>query len=281
MLFKVCQYSDAIQKLKEYGHMSFLKHEISLPCSNYLQDLSSLDCKVGEQENTLNVWINYVWSCRYNYPHLNFYTTNQLMLLRKELSNIHRQETHEISLQAFRLLHSTVGKPVDSTMLVKKALNDEVHNLIDDDCQEELETVASLDEEFVASPENLVNEEVQESKIAEATQALNDEQKKLFDELINCSYEDYVVLEAITNGKNDVFTAMEWCDELSEDEKADIESKWLGCESSFSSAVVIATEATMAPSSNLQHQSFYSEYIDTSRIANYFFESGQKGLFNR
>ena len=277
MLLRICQISDIVKKLKEYGHMDYMKYDENFACSNFLGDLSGLDTIVEQLESTLNTWINYIWSCRYEYPHLNFYTTNQLILLRKEFTAIQNDENHELSLEVFRLLYSTIGEPVDSTVLVKKSLaDDDDDNQVDENTKEE-----NASSNVVADKGTDQNVE---TKLSQAIDSLTDEQRKTYDELMKSGYDDYLLIEAITvQNLTDVYTAMEWCDELPEDDIADLQKKWLGSEkdSGISSVPAHETAETLPHSPAIQQSFLHSGDIHMSHVASYFSLPGKKSRFER
>lgn len=47
--------------------------------------------------------------------------------------------------------------------------------------------------------------------------ALDGENKKLFEELIECGYEAYIALQAAIECSADIYSAIEWCDEIEDD----------------------------------------------------------------
>ena len=280
MLLRICQISDIVKKLKEYGHMDYMKYDENFACSNFLGDLSGLDTIVEKLESTLNTWINYIWSCRYEYPHLNFYTTNQLILLRKEFTAIQNDKNYKLSLEVFRLLYSTIGEPVDSTVLVKKSLADDDDD--DDDQVDETAIEENASSNVVADKEADQNVE---TKLSQAIDSLTNEQRKTYDELMKSNYDDYLLIEAITvQNLTNVYTAMVWCDELPEDDIADLQKKWLGSEkdSGISSAPAQCDTAETLPQSPALQQSFlHSGDIHMSHVASYFSLPGKKNRFER
>ena len=262
--------SDAIQKLKEYGHMAFLNWSTSIPCSTYLNDPSHLDEMIDEFENVLMDWIYNVWSCRYHYSELNFYTTNQLILLRKEFTLIQQNKSCEISPQVFHLLCSAVGKPVDSTMLIKKALTEDWNDF--KNSEEDI-----LDLPIADTSQDVVIQKEEKTqivtKISQARDQLTNAQMEVFDELTSCGYDDYIILEAISLGKSDVYTAMDWIDELSNDQFTIYKSQWIEEQSN----------CTLNIPENVQPEDFtintpqLPEEFDISPIATSFFKKNKRG----
>ena len=276
MFLRVYQMSSAIHKLNIYGHMAFLKWSISLPCSKYLHELDSLDKMTHEFESILFNWIKYIWSCRYRYSELNYYATNQLILLRKELTFLMQNELYPIIPQVFHLLHSTAAKPVDSTVLLTKVL---AQNLQEDD-DIALPSQDQIMFEFSEqSFDDVQKNEKKTSKIVSSIEGLDDTQKKLFDELINCGYQDFLILEAILNQEiSDIYNAMEWIDDCPNDELAKFESLWTelyngGTKSSHDN--VLKSPIQDSNSINILHQ---DEELDVTPIASSFFHMNERNL---
>ena len=207
--------------------MVFIKWSISLPCSMYLSNLSLLDKKIDEFETKLMSWIRYIWECRYHYPELNFYTTNQLILLRQELTNIHQDKPNQINPQVFHLLHSIAKRPVESTMLIKKVLKGDI---LEDEKKTQPNDVPSMPNtnKVIASSIDQKDEKAM-SKVCHGIQELTSEQKNIFDELQDTyGYSDFIILEALLHQKiSDLYTAMTWIDDRTDEELTKFESQWL------------------------------------------------------
>ena len=279
MFLRVCQMSSAIHKLKLYGHLAYLKWSILLPCSRYLNDLNGLDEMTNEFETILMDWINYIWNCRYHFSELNYYTTNQLILLQQELTLLMQNKSDQISPQVFHLLHSTVGRPVDSTMLLKKVLTKDLdENKEANVCLEEQVMLGSSHEQHFTDIEKI---EKETSKIASAIKGLEGAQKKLFDELKDYGYDDFIILQAILHQNiTDIHSAMGWIDDCPNDECVKFESFWTEKQNScnvWSSRNRILTSPTedANTANNLQQ----GDRLDITPIVNAFFHTNkQKNL---
>ena len=227
MLNGVIRMKDAIQKLKECGYLGQLDSDYTLRCVDFSEDLQKLNKKTQDLETILVEWIKYVWNCRHTYYQLNFYTTKQLITLRKEITQIRddKSNSKEINPHVFHLLQSVIGKPDNSSMLLRKALN----NKEDDTVEEEKETI-NTQVKSENSP-SVVKVEDELTFLQKEISGLDTEKNKLFEQLKQDSYhDDQLLLEAVLNPEccNDFATAMTWCDEMAcdDDYMEEIRCKW-------------------------------------------------------
>ena len=259
MLKKIHLISESVQKLKEFGHFKYLQWHKEYYCSEYLNELEDLDQEIKELEQVLVGWVINVWSCRYWYPELNYFTTEQIIVLRKELTSMKKDSSKEVNPQVFYLLHSVIGEPVDSVMLLKKGLKCDVKHSVA--IEEEGDYSSSVPADLSHSVDAIslsnneisdvcVSDEEEDSILKEAIDKLNETQTELFQELLDCGYEDYLCLEAATE-YDDIYTAMEWCDELDDEKKKTFKRKW--------NPTAISTSSLSATEAHLLTVSLHSE----------------------
>ena len=235
MLKRIILISESVQKLKDFGHLEYLDWEKRYHCSEYIRNLESLDQEICTLERILVSWMYNVWNCRYEFPELNYYTTEQLIVLRKELTLLKNDPSKEVNPQVFYLLHSVIGEPVDSTMLLKKGLKcDEKFSIIQEDTEEDtassssievaqpLDSLVSADDATSLNPSDTDNISI----LQEAIDNLNEKEREIYNELVSCGYDDYKCVEASTL-HDDIYNAMEWCDELDEKEEVSLRNKYI------------------------------------------------------
>ena len=230
MLQGVNRMKDILQKLKEHGYLGQLKDKYSLRCSDFKDNTgkSKLKKTCEYYETKLVEWIAYVWSCRLEYYELNFYSTKQLITLRQEITRIRDSENlkDEINPHTYHLLQSVIGKPIESSMLIRRSLpsaedeNDDMTENRDEQKDSENTPIVSL-----------VSESEELSKLDQEIANLNDNQKKIFDELKEKDPygPDCLFLEAVLQPNiNDFSSAMYWCDEQAFDEEfvESLQEKW-------------------------------------------------------
>ncbi|XP_019856423.1 PREDICTED: uncharacterized protein LOC109584956 [Amphimedon queenslandica] len=282
MLSRVCQICDVVQKLKEYGHMKYLVWQRTLACSDFVSDLASLDKQIEELEQTLSKWIGYVWRCRHQYSELNYYKTNQLIVLREELTKVDQDENHEISLQVFHLLNSTIGKPLESELIVRKALKGDVS--LDDESlsvKEEFTTTESAPPPVQSVETNIEPEEISKVSQSLAKVRSDDCMNKLYEEADVLGYPEYLILEALLNQNiTDIFDMMEWYDELTDDDTDKYQKEWMvnhvETKKNPLSTTESATDTTLCHSSP---EGFND--IDINHVAKYFFKRMENSIFER
>ena len=217
---------ETIQKLKEYGYLGQLEPDYTMRCFSGCQE--ELEKKTQDFETTLVEWIKYVWDCRHTYYQLNFYTTKQLITLRKEITQIRddKSNSKEINPHVFHLLQSVIGKPDESSMLLRKALEKED----DTDEQPKKNEIPSVKKEE-SNPGKGKNDEIELTFLQKEISSLNAKQKELFQKLKEKSlYDDELLLEAVlkTDHCNDLLTVMLWCGEMDCDEEylEEIRDRW-------------------------------------------------------
>ena len=273
MLNKVCQICDAVQKLKEYGHMNYLEYLLTLPCSDFVDDIKILNTKIEELEQILSSWIGYVWRCRHRYSELNFYKTNQLIVLREELTKVKENEHHKINLQVFCLLNSAIGKPLESEFVVRKALKGDS---LDDESSgtvKEFDTTESAAQPVQPVKENFEPEEI--SKVSQSfTKVKNDESmNKLYEELAPLGYKEFLILQALLiENISDVFEVMEWLGDLSRNDTDKYKKEWMVNDVETKKSPLSTTEPPSDSSVDSSAELFEVD-IDISHMANYFFKS--------
>lgn len=277
MLVKVCQICDAIQKLKEYGHMKYLAWQMTLACSDFVNDLASLDDKIEELEQQLSSWISYVWRCRHHYSELNFYKTSQLIALREELTKVENNDDHEISLHVFHLLNSVIGKPLESALVVKKALKGEIHDDDKNANQKQELTVTETASEQTQFTELKDKPEVL-SKISQALAQIksNDSMSEVYNEAIKLGYEDYLIVQALLHEDiKDIFEMMDWYDDLEDEDYDKYQKEWMVNEAETKkNSTKESTSDLLIPSTDASVGSV--DDIDVSHIASYFFKGVDK-----
>ena len=237
---QVCRIAELVQRLKEYGHMKYLEWSTCLPCAQLLHDRRKLQQLSEELEKDLYYWIFHIWNCRQKFYELNFYTNDQLITLRKDISSIRDDITKDANSQLLLLLHSVTGQFFSSTLFIRKALQSTggVDKEFPDTLYSEQFVGRALEDnnlngnvvdELEMPPDLNADNSSYPLLLDQAIQNLDETAKKIFVELESFRYEKILALEATKNPLiNDVYTAMEWCDEKGLDEEflQSLKQKW-------------------------------------------------------
>lgn len=85
MLNYISEITETLTLLQKAGHTHYMKWQLSFDCSQYeTTDLQALSKQMG---NELVMWKEHVMSQRKKFYELNYFTAEQVLVLRKELKN--------------------------------------------------------------------------------------------------------------------------------------------------------------------------------------------------
>ena len=199
MFHAVCEIAEVLIALQQVGNIKYLGWYITVPCKQeFLLDLRTLH---NSMLCELCNWNEEVKEARYHYCELNYYTTPQLLTLRKELGYLKcsPSTSEAISLQVYALLQS-IG-PV----ITMKTILESVHS--GEDKGKHTTFMTEHEQQTHKQPEVYVEKESDSAEIAKvnALEHLTPAQKEIFDYIIamygNRSKE--VILKAFENGEED------------------------------------------------------------------------------
>ena len=246
--------AEVLLALQKAGNITYLGWKVSFDCATYtviglgekeevqLQE-ESADQKVKElqayakkMEEDLNMWENEVKVSRSHHYELNYYTTLQLLRLRKELGLVRQNPTKLVDPQILALLESISPKVTsDSVRNVISSLEKQVLDLQD---------VATLEENTQIQPTNIeITEdlssaplntglhtatptavEIPSASLSSVTNNkphltendLTDSQKEIFTDLVEYKkYSKLLVLKAFEQlpANSNRYDVQDWCDE--------------------------------------------------------------------
>ena len=85
MLNYMSEITETLTLLRQVGHAQYMKWQLSFDCSQYkTTDVQTLSRQMG---NELRRWKEHVMSQRKRFYELNYFTAEQVLVLRKELKN--------------------------------------------------------------------------------------------------------------------------------------------------------------------------------------------------
>ena len=114
MFNKVCHIAEVLVQLQQHGHSQYVGWRLTFPC-NLPGILDGLTEILKKMINDLEEWENMVAETREHFYCLNYYTTQQLLLLRKELS--HLEDCNDMKPDVLSLLES-ISKEVTAKLVL-------------------------------------------------------------------------------------------------------------------------------------------------------------------
>ena len=109
MLSKMERIAEILVKLQESGNVDYTHFTLECGCSEYKKD--ELDKKIAEMDEALCSWQKRVQSHRKKYPHLNYFTSQQLLDLQQELGKLKKDTESQASVKLMQLLLSVTPQP--------------------------------------------------------------------------------------------------------------------------------------------------------------------------
>ena len=85
-LHSVCRIAEVLLALQQKGNVKYTRWELNFHCAVDMVD--TLQQQAKDMEEELQAWEDQVWQTREQYYELNYYTTLQLLTLRKELGRL-------------------------------------------------------------------------------------------------------------------------------------------------------------------------------------------------
>lgn len=116
MLSKIERLSELLIKLQKAGNVDYTHFSLKCGCSEY--NKSDFDKEIVKMEKCLVSWHKTVQKHRNNYPHLNYYTSQQLLDLQKEFGKMMKKPEAALSLKLKQLLLSVTPKPDQSSIQI-------------------------------------------------------------------------------------------------------------------------------------------------------------------
>ena len=127
-------------KLQEAGFIDYTHFYLVCGCSEYKK--AEFDAEIADMEKNLLEWQKKVSKYRQLYPHLNYFTSQQLLDLRKELGKLKQDPNSPASLALKQLLLSVNPNPSQSK--IASALSNAVKTMINNTKQENVSSNKSV-----------------------------------------------------------------------------------------------------------------------------------------
>ena len=115
-LSKIEQVAELLIKLQEAGYVDYTHFHLECRCSQYKK--GEFDKMILEMKEALANWQRSVQSHRKKYPHLNYFTSQQLLNLQQEFGKLKKNPNYIASTKLKQLLLSITPQPDQSTITV-------------------------------------------------------------------------------------------------------------------------------------------------------------------
>ena len=113
--------ADALSALQQHGSGDYIGWEMNCPC-NLPNVVDQLQLVASKLENDLKQWKCEIQKQRDKFYELNYYTTQQLLLLRKELGRLQEPRENTVKPEAMALLLS-ISRDVSGDVMKEYVLN--------------------------------------------------------------------------------------------------------------------------------------------------------------
>ena len=176
--------------LQQAGNIKYIGFEMKFSCA--CVEATDLEDYIDMMERDLNTWLHQVERSRKKYYHLNYFTAEQLVLLRKELGSVRTNPKLSVNPQLHCLLQSVCLLP--TLEIIRHAL-------------EITEGEQSL------SLKTKTDQSCKESIISTTLkyESLSEKQKEIYKELKEQDFQDKLILDALAEVEEDEEEARDWC----------------------------------------------------------------------
>ena len=228
----VCRIAGTLQQLQHAGHTKYISWSLTFPCSTVSTD--TLTNQATSMEEELSDTLDLIKEQRHKFHALNYFTTQQLLQIRREFGSLRQNKAAEITPQLLSLLASF---SLQITADDIKDIMDEICTLfskqeeaISMEQENEIAEVQLLKDKTVESTcdetqkeYQLIHDkhaEKQHKNLNELIQDLTDDEEEIFVQLRNLGYSKIICYNAVqhafsstesTNHDDTLDAAMDWC----------------------------------------------------------------------
>ena len=115
-LHSICRIAEVLIILQQVGNVKYTGWLLQVPCSTDREIVHTLQQQAKDMEAELHEWREKVKTTRLKFYELNYYTTLQLLILRKEFGGVKNLEKPDVSPDSLALLQS-ISSQVSSEMV--------------------------------------------------------------------------------------------------------------------------------------------------------------------
>ena len=231
-LHSVCRIAEVLLALQKKGNVKYTGWALTFHCKVDMVD--TLQQQAKDMEEELRIWEHEVGQTRKKYYELNYYTTLQLLTLRKELGRLKTSDqsrTHtQINPHILALLGSISTEITSPCVweIVKSVTAEQQRregagglaaqhhssaemfpaNTARPTCQVLQSNQPSLADDILASADMHATATSSRSKLTQ--DQLSEKQQEIFDNLMNCEYSEQLILMALQKFGEDQHEAENW-----------------------------------------------------------------------
>ena len=246
--------AEVLLNLQKAGNVTYSGWKVSFDCATYTvtgsgedeqvqlqeesadQRVKQLQAYAKTMEDDLDLWEKKVKESRSRHYELNYYTTLQLLRLRKELGLVHQNPIKIVDPQILALLESI--SPAVTSSNVQGVIGNLERQLVDlqlqaedseentqiepaniattEDLSESTELHAATSASMEMQPTSRLSSVKPSDKPQLTEKDLNDDQKKIFTDLVEYKeYDELLVLKAFEQlpAESNLYDIQDWCDE--------------------------------------------------------------------
>ena len=233
-LHSVCRIAEVLLALQKKGNVKYTGWALTFHCK--VDMVETLQQQAKDMEEELRKWEDEVGQTRKKYYELNYYTTLQLLTLRKELGRLKTSEQPHVHTQINPHILALLGsisteipsscvweivKSVTAEQQRGEGAADQHHssaemfpvNMARPTCQVLQSNQPSLADDILASADMHATFTSSRSRLQrpKLTQdQLSEKQKEIFDNLMNCEYSEQLILQALQKFGEDQHEAENW-----------------------------------------------------------------------
>ena len=224
----MCEIAEVLIALQQVGNVKYVGWYITVPCKpELIPDLRKLHDLMRSE---LEIWMQEVRNTRHDHYELNYYTTPQLLTLRRVLGHLKSLGTKasfdSSNAHVLALLQSVV--PDINIRSVSNALESAVgENAVSGDRQIEVQPVPRKEQKTDGSVEEEAVADTSQHKTISALEKLSGKQRDIFDYIVRIYGEtrSHIVLKAFEDGEEDQSEienlVMEYDEEMAQESEED------------------------------------------------------------
>jgi len=223
----VCRIAKALYELQNVGDTKYISWSLTFTCSESKATAENLRNQAIEMENALSTALHSVHEHRHNFHGLNYFTTQQLLQIRRELGNYKQSKPRTQQLYSLLMSYSLsitasdIEKVVDEvcTLFSEQEANEEIkEKSTKTQLDAKLDGLKNTKDEEIVDTKLSNEEQSSKEELSDLISQLTLEEEDIFEQLHALEYSDLMCYEAVKHAFSSsevdnkrLDTAMEWC----------------------------------------------------------------------